>query len=789
METAPATDGEKSESPAETLRGGDKETPRKQSNLDKVMDFVRAHKSYVLPDEQEPLRDQPKFDDVTRYGPKDDQEDRLWTLEAARLVHAVDNADIPLVFDHPWEAADTAKEGYELLGSLSDQLICMLFLCKLDNQVLLYENFRSLADLKMYVRCRRIVQRRLVDYQDSGAQKKRWSKGNLRPYCALVDFITATLARFAVKASPTEYWYVRALAGITRFSTKVKYLASSPHGLAELSLNLADDIIAKEEAHAYMGLSGPNLDASIAFAGSARGRKGYDAERAQGLTELRSLLDDEDKRVGLYFSELSLTSDFIADSLITMATCLKGNDVGGYSKAAFDICTLFHQSGISRVPTLIHQDRDGDISGTALPSLIQHFETGLNMLDQSAVAIATAKQGAAPEATTRASKFGTFSFEITDQEGNPRKDHGTMSFGLSDIGEAITLLAVQSLTQPTILHHLMTTLFINQSLSLRVSPKQVKKEPRAYHFSAFASLRTDQYDEEIREMTYDPDVRSLSRCLLAPGRLDGLGRKTILSTRNLDKLSQHEREAAAHEAAKRRAMLKKEVKSWVIEEKAVRVRCIKYVVLVVRLCAVLVIGGIMVGIFLGDRLKGVDPFNITTFAWVLAAFIMLIAKSVRVNDWPWRDFLLGRVPCRSVSELHSVTRIDPQQIIGCLLSKEPTNILITKGPYNRPFLRRQDDGFSVDVKPELWTLVSSGIIVAKVATALGMGLVCMDLRTNSKGRAVICQDDGTKNDEKILSCTYLPEIFDEDQDVPLAHEPVSWNRIVGIYHRPYKKFQ
>jgi hypothetical protein len=81
--------------------------------------------------------------------------------------------------------------------------------------------------------------------------------------------------------------------------------------------------------------------------------------------------------------------------------------------------------------------------------------------------------------------------------------------------------------------------------------------------------------------------------------------------------------------------------------------------------------------------------------------MMVLAKSLRMNEWPWRDFLLGRVPSRSVSELHSVTRIETQDIIEYMLSKGPSNILITKGPYTLPFMRRQEDGFPIDVKPEL----------------------------------------------------------------------------------------
>lgn len=39
-----------------------------------------------------------------------------------------------------------------------------------------------------------------------------------------------------------------------------------------------------------------------------------------------------------------------------------------------------------------------------------------------------------------------------------------------------------------------------------------------------------------------------------------------------------------------------------------------------------------------NRLKGVDPFGITTFCWVFAAFILLVAKSVYVENLAMAGF-------------------------------------------------------------------------------------------------------------------------------------------------------
>ncbi|KAK0707385.1 hypothetical protein B0H67DRAFT_452392, partial [Lasiosphaeris hirsuta] len=135
---------------------------------------------------------------------------------------------------------------------------------------------------------------------------------------------------------------------------------------------------------------------------------------------------------------------------------------------------------------------------------------------------------------------------------------------------------------------------------------------------------------------------------------------------------------------------------WDIEETTVGVNCVRYVYTVLALAGLLVAGGLTAAFTIGDRLEGVDPFGIATFSWVLAAFMILIAKSVRVTEWPWRSFLQGRVTCRSLSELRAVTGANEQDLILYLLTNEQENVLVTRGPYNRLFTRKGDAGFSID---------------------------------------------------------------------------------------------
>ncbi|KAH7012564.1 uncharacterized protein B0I36DRAFT_339684 [Microdochium trichocladiopsis] len=204
----------------------------------------------------------------------------------------------------------------------------------------------------------------------------------------------------------------------------------------------------------------------------------------------------------------------------------------------------------------------------------------------------------------------------------------------------------------------------------------------------------------------------------------------------------------------------------------------------------------MLGIFLGTfvrdsiALQGVDPFGFTSYSWIIAAFIMLIAKSTRVNEWPWRDFLLRRVTCRSLSELHAVTGVDEQDLLAYLLTMEYENVLRTSGPHNSVFMRRAGpaEGFSIDVKPQMRTLLGAGLIFVKVLLRKEPTLVCLDFRAGLKeGRSSI-RHKGTLEHTDI-HCRYPPGAGDRVQDVVLNQQPrhldlhgQQWDRILGIYH-------
>lgn len=102
-----------------------------KTSIDEVLAFVRAHNSYIPPLDEKPVDGQlAKFDNIERYGISDKQEDRLWVLEAERLLRAVSDFDENLRFESPLPQWGIDKTEFESLSKLGLQAVNCLNICR-----------------------------------------------------------------------------------------------------------------------------------------------------------------------------------------------------------------------------------------------------------------------------------------------------------------------------------------------------------------------------------------------------------------------------------------------------------------------------------------------------------------------------------------------------------------------------------------------------------------------------------------------------------------------------------
>ncbi|KAH7304219.1 hypothetical protein B0I35DRAFT_445714 [Stachybotrys elegans] len=504
-----------------------------------------------------------------------------------------------------------------------------------------------------------------------------------------------------------------------------------------------------------------------------------------GLKELEAFTKQSgvDEDTG-YFVRMNIANNWTSSALMHILQELKTNFVRDLPSDCFDICSVVYEAGTvaCTVPVLIHQDRGAELSGTNNMNLIQYSYIGFWLASQAAMAFDEA-HGTKP---TPYSSSSTVTFELQSDE--PEKMRNPVEVRLHSFSEALHILIPLLCTTPHFTEILKTSITeLRGVLCIDVEEHLLPKAPR---FTGFVSLKTPKY----KSMNTGFDLQSLTGSVLVEkNRHAALA--LSYTTQVWDQASASQREYQVQDIKARQTQLAKKASDWEFEETAIRVNCGRYVYTVLGVCTVFAVGGLMLGIFLGTfvqdssiALQGVDPFGFTSYAWIIAAFIMLVAKSVRVVEWPWRDFLLRRVTCRTLSELRAVTGIGEQDLLTYLITTEYENVLVTKGPFNSIFTRRDAQGFSIDCKPEMRTLLASGIIFVKVLVGKEPALVCLDLRAGStKGRSSIRHSGSMSSDD--IFCRYPPNKGDRVQDVVLNQRQrhwdymrPNWNRILGIYH-------
>ncbi|KAK4446635.1 hypothetical protein QBC34DRAFT_382986 [Podospora aff. communis PSN243] len=205
---------------------------------------------------------------------------------------------------------------------------------------------------------------------------------------------------------------------------------------------------------------------------------------------------------------------------------------------------------------------------------------------------------------------------------------------------------------------------------------------------------------------------------------------------------------------------------WELDECSITLSYWKYSTIVGLACVLLVGGGLAVGFTVGERIPGVDPFNLAVFAWGFAAFILVVAKICAVK----RD-------------------VEAQDILAWLLQNEARTVIRTRGPYNKLFVRRVEDGpaFSINVEMDLRTMALCGNIVVEVQSRSGVALACMNARPGVVYRGFIHSQEKDE-DSWVWVCEDPPGESDKDS-ATLVPRQMEWHKVVGIYNVGGRKFR
>ncbi|KAK6364505.1 hypothetical protein LTS17_012128 [Exophiala oligosperma] len=714
------------------------------------------------------LEDLPKFDDTLNYGIDKEEEKRLVRLEVKRLIKDC-VSESPLIFNSDNILGTTKPEAFKIISDFADQILCNLAIVSHDNQLLILEHSRAGIELEkaasQFKLARGTLRRK---FQQNEKVKPRIpiriepEADNTKVYFALIDYATSSVARVLLRLASSKFWKSVNIAILARWAVKLKVLCHDPVTYARQALSDGEAIIeqlnASEDTEMFRII---RIRIGASRKPEAGGENGYDVHEETDATQL-------------YFSYNGMVRVWL-DSIFR--SCI----LGLYSTqwfltapSTFEICTVVYEVGLSHSLTTLSADRDGDVFATSQAQSINCIYVVLKLLLEVVEALKRHEQ---PDNSQEKAL-------VRWRWAEGRKEQHTVEKSLqtSSADEVISTLILLSLSTSYVSDR-MLKMISNISAKFVVATADYLSRKRRLGF-------TDQWYNDPETIPVSGDL--FSKRIRAGTQL-GLDRTCRQELPLLDQ-SQPVDTKKEMQVVQQYVKEEKRMQSWVFAETSVTVRCTGYIMAIMVLCALVLGGGLAIPFVVRNEIVGVDPFQITTFTWLIVGAILIVAKTRYVTEWPWHDFLHGRVVCKSVSDLAEVTGVDARFILTKLLYDERNTTVVTRGPYNGMFSRKPDglgsDGFSIDVPAQLSTMLVSGFIILKVLSSTGEHLITLDVR---KGTELdYAAHDGV--DLKYLACLDLGKRdFDDEEEeqspkpkadrrvLYLVENKVHYTKVLGLY--------
>ncbi|RPA94530.1 hypothetical protein L873DRAFT_1701105 [Choiromyces venosus 120613-1] len=722
--------------------------------------------------------DLPVYDDLRTYLVAEADGIMQLRREIDRLVEVVKNPDKPLSFSDPLIRKEEFQVGHRKLSNVSQLLMNTIYICSLDNDGIAMEVNARLVSKQKIKKYMQSLSQDLAsnsgDLAEAQNEEGRIATGNpsesdLESIYSLVDYVTAVLARLITQSAYGDYWNNNTLGVLAKWATKAKVLLQNLPAYSSIALKNMESILEGTEE-------------------SETSRSKSDEEEVEDdCEEVRNEMlqeSTEDTAIREYCLHQIAFRSGIEQVLKSILTSLRYLKRSGLPMTSYEVCAVVYETGFEGFKALLFQDRDYEFSTTSDLNNLNIAHSAFGILNQSLLGLEQRRREfpdapPAPGASLRTTVEWTYSEEENQSQGPVGYSHqqGTdrHKLQLSNMEDIISVMVPLAATSPYLLATLNS---FKDMIYLQGNVEDVVRPYAESKFDAFFRMFTNEFGDDSSHIDAQHVLR-LSRAVN-----NGLfSRNTLIEATNNQKATAEKKLTALWEG------LAEEMGEWIYEENSVIVNCAVYVWVVIFMAASLVAGGLAIGFTVNTRLKGVDPFNITTYAWVLAAFVVLICKSMVVENWCWRDFLLRRVRCRCVSELRAVTGISDQLIMAKLLHDESRTNLTTRGPYNAVFQRKSQDGsgFSIDRPMSTRTMLLSGLTLLKVVTPTGHALVCLDGRRGTDHQVVVHRKlDG----EEHLVCeditrSRLQTVGQTSQllRLPLQKsKKLKWRKVQGVYN-------
>lgn len=653
------------------------------------------------------------------------------------------------------------------------------------------EHMPSQTDHRSYSYART---RLLRDYDPETAKEKfqrhlRLDSNNDRYYHALVNYLTAMMLRILLRTMRGALWEDYCVATIAKFSAKLKVLLNDLPRAASICLKRTEEVRFRathnSRVRRRIGYEGEEEDLDLFEPNDDVIRK--EKEKQEKKDEWQPGRVDAEMR---YFIVTKAFNLEISRLLLSALSNLSSNEDTEMSADAFDTTVLMYEDYITNRRLLLCSQRDGTIGAAADPRVIASAGAAFNICIDVWRSLRAAPKG---KGIVKDGYWTMLSWKWTELDPDtldPEPDHVTSSAKLASMKDVISAFVPYSMvcgSFPGLLQDL------SNNVALIADPTAPVKLVRQNPFLASLGVRTSAYMSRRMDLFRDDDACNISQSYLAREKALTRSATDPMLTMFVDERETFSDQTLRSQRDRHRKEMAKamqEFQKWMIDETTIVIPNRKYAWGFLGSCLVLVLGGMTMGLTVGNRIEGVDLLGFATYCWVLAGFVLLVAKSMRVENWPWSRFFRGQVVCRSLREVASVTGMDPQTILAILLRLEPRMNLIKRGPFNAVFSKQGAEGFAIDIPFRTSSLMEGGLILVKVQSVVGDALVGIRSDLWTRYDAISPKGDNEKMDRVVcrdfLDPGKWPSSSLSGQDLSLytlSRFNIQWFRVVGLFEK------
>jgi len=278
----------------------------------------------------------PEFDSLDAYHVDFATANKLRKHEAARLVSVVQDPKQPVLLGNSGYLASLLGDdyGYLQLSNISKNILTTLSLCLLDNECI---NVQSCPRLANRERLQKMVSQAHVAAETAARDMQRPAcnrEDHLKVAFALIDYISAILARLVSQTASGPFWVTNVIAVLVARVAKMKYLLVNLGDSANIAAEKGEDAL--EESQASGGFSTTLEDEEEECEEALRL---IDANTKDGLTS------EEEAAVGSYCVNQNKYRSGINAAMKYILYSLRLTNLSGLPPTTYEMCVIVYEIG------------------------------------------------------------------------------------------------------------------------------------------------------------------------------------------------------------------------------------------------------------------------------------------------------------------------------------------------------------------------------------------------------------------------------------------------------------